>query len=236
MSIPWAYCAQLPPIAPAVCRMDAEEARHLAGSRRLRSGDRLRLFDGRGRIADGSMGSSDRGGSVEVAVDALSTVPRAAPLIEVASAVPKGDRLAVLLEAIGPLAAARWTPLECARSIVHWSNAANPRAHRVLIASCKQAQQPWIPEVSEVRSPVAAARGAIDRGLRVVVAHPGGAVLESIRGDQAPTLLMVGPEGGFTPEEVAEVTALGAKEIALGDAILRIELAVTSALALLRVR
>ena len=121
MSAPWIFVPQLPPSAPSTCRVDADEAKHAAGSRRLRTGDRMHLFDGRGVIADASMGVLNRDGSIDAEIDALRAQPLLAPMLEIASAVPKGDRLGTLLESLGPLGAARWTPLNCTHSVLKWS-------------------------------------------------------------------------------------------------------------------
>ncbi|MDA1262169.1 MAG: RsmE family RNA methyltransferase [Planctomycetota bacterium] len=234
MSAPWVFVTQLPPSAPSTCRVDADEAKHAAGSRRLRTGDRMHLFDGRGVIADASMGAMNRDGSIDAEIDALRPQPPLVPMMEIASAVPKGDRLGTLLESIGPLGAARWTPLDCAHSVVKWSISHGPRARRVLISSCKQSHQSWLPQIAASCSPDAAVRDAISRGLQVFIAHPDGESISVAGGISSPATFLVGPEGGFTDAEVQAAEALGARRVSLGSAILRIELAVSCVLANVR--
>ncbi len=234
MSTPWVFVTHLPPSAPSTCRVDADEAKHAAGSRRLRTGDRMHLFDGRGVIADASMGAFNRDGSIDAEIDALRAQPLLAPMLEIASAVPKGDRLGTLLESIGPLGAARWTPLDCAHSVVKWSSSHEPRARRVLISSCKQSHQSWLPQIAVTSSPEAAARDAISRGLQVCIAHPDGKSISVAGRISSPTTFLIGPEGGFNEAELQAVEALGARRVSLGSAILRIELAVSCVLANVR--
>ncbi len=234
MSAPWVFVPQLPQSAPSTCRIDADEAKHAAGSRRLRTGDRMHLFDGRGVIADASMGIANRDGSIDAEIDALRAQPALSPSIEIASAVPKGDRLGTLLESIGPLGAARWTPLDCAHSVVKWSVSHEPRARRVLVSSCKQSHQSWLPQIAAASAPDVAVRDAIARGLQVFIAHPGGELICSAGRTSSPTAFLIGPEGGFTESELSAAEALGARRVSLGSAILRIELAVSCVLANVR--
>lgn len=231
MSAPWIFVPQLPPSAPSTCRVDADEAKHAAGSRRLRTGDRMHLFDGRGVIADASMGVLNRDGSIDAEIDALRAQPLLAPMLEIASAVPKGDRLGTLLESLGPLGAARWTPLNCAHSVVKWSISHEPRTRRVLISSCKQSHQSWLPQIAASCAPEVAARDAISRGLQVFIAHPGGELISVAGRISSPASFLIGPEGGFTEAELQAVESLGARRVSLGSAILRIELAVSCVLA-----
>ncbi len=234
MSAPWLFLPELPASAPATCRVHADEARHATGSRRLRAGDSIRLFDGRGCIADAVLTLLNSNGSLDVSVGSVCVMPRPQPDLEVASAIPKGDRLTTLLESIAPLAASRWTPLRCTHSIVTWSPASAMRAVRVMTAACKQSHQPWLPIVAAESSPIQVTRDAIARGRRVLIAHPGGSAISlDIRTGDACTIL-IGPEGGFTSDEVDAVTALGGEATTLGSSILRIELAVAYALARLR--
>ncbi|MSQ90666.1 MAG: 16S rRNA (uracil(1498)-N(3))-methyltransferase [Phycisphaerales bacterium] len=230
MTIPWIFVEHLPTSAHAVCRITADEARHAAGSRRLRVGDPIQLFDGRGGVALSQMGALDRDGAFDAVVLSHSVQRARSPAVEIASAIPKGDRLATLFEAIGPLAAARFTPLACTHSVVPWSPQLVGRAQRVLIASCKQAHQPWLPTIASACDPLTAADDAIARSMRVFIAHPDGSALAAVDRSQ-PSTVLIGPEGGFTDAEVASVEAAGGQRIALGSAILRIELAVAVVLA-----
>lgn len=234
MSALWIYLPELPHSAPSTCRINADEARHATASRRLRAGDAIHLFDGRGQVADAVLSVLNHNGSIDASVEAVRSVPRILPDIEIASAIPKGDRLTTLLESIAPLAASRFTPLQCTHSVVRWSQAIEMRAARVLIAACKQSHQPWIPEVNPEATPVYIARDAVARGRRVVIAVPGGAPLVPRAETGQPITMLVGPEGGFTQVEADAVLSLGGESISLGSSILRIELAVACGLARLR--
>ncbi len=239
MNAPWAWTPTLPASAPATVVLSEEESRHAAGSRRLRVGDSIVLFNGLGLVANGVVSAQkDRSGALEVSVQSVSVVPRATPTIEIAAALPKGDRLASLLEAIGPLAAARFTPLTCERSVVAWGPSMDQRAQRVLVASCKQARQPWLPEIAHRATVNEVAASLAARGCHVLIAHPGGGSLREavVRQPREQALaFMIGPEGGFTEAEVAAAKSHGAVAVTLGSAVLRIELAAAAILATCRV-
>lgn len=219
---------------PSICIIDADEARHAAGSRRLRSGDRVQLFNGKGVIAEASLGNTNQDGSIDVAVDSLRVLPTISPSIEIATALPKGDRLTTMLESFGPLAVSRWTPLNCAHSVVKWSPSLQPRTQRVLIASCKQSHQPSLPLIAEECSVESAVRDASERRAQIFIAHRTGQAIASVRSIAPLVSILIGPEGGFTDEEISVAQSLGARTVSLGTAILRIELAAVCAVASMR--
>lgn len=245
MSVPWLHAPGLPLAAGSEVELDADEARHAAGSRRLRSGDEVVLFDGRGLVAHARLVES-RGAGMRAQVESSLMHAPPSPRIEIASAVPKGDRLATLIESIAPLAVAAWIPLECRHSVVALTPALAARAQRVCAAACKQSRQPFIPVVERPRTVAACCDDARARSLRILVAHPGTAEPSSAAAPAtapgtAPgacaqgTIVLIGPEGGFDAAEVADARARGALPVALGSAVLRIELAAACAAALLRI-
>lgn len=241
MIAPWAYCRNLASVAPSVCDVSEEEARHLSASRRLRAGDAITLFDGTGLVADARVGTPRADGGLEVEVSAVRLVSRVKPAIDIASALPKGDRLATLLEAAGALAARRFIPLLCERSVVAWNPSINARGARVLVAACKQARQPHLPEVAPAATVTDAVARSVEHQSAILMAHPGGARLTEVVGrlaqdrSAAAITVLIGPEGGFTDSEVAMATDHGAMLVSLGDSVLRIELAVAATLAAFRV-
>jgi len=247
MSGPWIHVPALSSPGGGRVAISADEARHAAGSRRLRDGDAVTLFDGRGAVAAAHLlvGSGD---AVHAQFTTVERRTPCAPRIEIASAVPKGDRLATLLEAIAPLSVAAWIPLECRHSVVHFSAALAQRAQRVLVAACKQSKQPFVPQIAPARSVAECCDDARARSLRVLLAHPpkhadeatpascAAAGSASMADGAAGVLVLIGPEGGFSAEEIADAHSRGARQMSLGESILRIELAASCAAAILRLR
>lgn len=238
MSAPWIHVPGLPCSGAGSIAISPDEARHAAGSRRLRDGDAVTLFDGQGSVAAAHL-RVGTGADVHAEFAAVERRTPCAPRIEIASAVPKGDRLATLLESIAPLAVAAWTPLECRHSVVHFSSALAQRSQRVLIAACKQSKQPFVPQIAAVRSVAECCKDARARSMRVLLAHPPEGAAQEMHGvslseGSAGVMVLIGPEGGFSSEEISVACASGASRMSLGDSILRMELAASCAAALLR--
>ena len=231
-SAPWFYHDAELQSGMSVTLTD-EEARHAAGSRRLEQGDALTLFDGRGTIAEAVVGEiGKRGRDVVLTIAGTRTVASPILPLHLASALPKGDRLAVMLDMATQLGMSSFTPLDCERSVVKVSDNAERRWHRILIEACKQSRRPYLPEVQPALSP-----GALMQHCKgeVWIAHPDGAsptALPSPVGDSL--TILIGPEGGFTESEIAMVSACGARKVSLGTGILRIESAAVAMLAYAR--
>ncbi len=217
-------------------RLDLDEARHATGARRLRDGQAVCLFDGCGALAIGRIAAvADRGRDVEVAIDTIQHAERAAPILHLACALPKGDRQAVLLDMATQLGVASFTPMLCEHSIVKPSPQAAGRWRRICIEACKQSRHAYLPQIRAAVTPAEYVRAAEHP---VWLAHVGGpppaSLLASSEAMPSPVAVLIGPEGGFSASEVAAAEAAGARTVGLGAGILRIETAAVSLLAFLR--
>jgi 16S rRNA (uracil1498-N3)-methyltransferase len=229
--LPWFYH---PHALESGCRvqMDADEARHASGARRLRVEQVVCLFDGRGTVAEGRIAViGDRGRVVEVEIDAVRCVDPAAPALHLASALPKGDRQAVLLDMATQLGVASFTPLLCEHGVAMPGGHAVERWRRICVEACKQSRRAQVPEIR----PAASVADLMQTAQAPVwLAHVGGespAVLFDSADPPPVVTILIGPEGGFTFEEVAQAQSAGAIVVGLGDGILRIETAAVSLLA-----
>ncbi len=145
--------------------------------------------------------------------------------LEVAAPLPKGDRADFLIEKLTELGVTAFTPLATARSVVRPRDAKLERLERHVIEASKQCGR----NVLMSLTPLTRWGDFLQRGdlpPRRVLAHPGGAPVPSERGD---VVAAVGPEGGFTDEEVAAAVAAGWVMARLGRRVLRVE---TAALAI----
>jgi 16S rRNA (uracil1498-N3)-methyltransferase len=212
-----------------------EEARHALSSRRLGAGDPIELVDGRGGLALACVGNDrDRDGNLAVQVSEVRHAPRPQPSLHVATAVPKGDRLSSLLDAAGELAVESLTPLDCERSVVPADRLGGERPARILVEAMKQSRGLWCTEIRPPSDPVAFARQAHAAGRRVLLLDPAGPPLVHAVHDAASIALLVGPEGGFSETELAQILFAGATRASLGPGILRIEVAVAVACGAIR--
>lgn len=213
--------------------LQGKEAWHALGVRRLSRGDAVRILDGRGRIAEGSV---DRVGSQHEAwlrVTSIREVPAIKPDIVLASAIAKGDRQGTMLDMATQLGISAYQPLQCERSIKKATVNAVTRWGRICLEACKQSGSAWLPEIKQPVKPADAVSQAIEQGRQVLFAHPEGTDVGSLEASTTMTVL-VGPEGGFTRTEVQAMSEAGAVAVGLGENILRIEAAAVGLLARLR--
>jgi len=214
----------------AILTLKGDEAHHAAVSRRLHAGDLLWLFDGRGGMARATLlHVTTRGGALELRIEERSTASPPKPAIHLACALPKGDRQSVLLDMATQLGMTQFTPLVCERSVVKPGASHSQRWPRICLEACKQSRRLYLPVINSPATPREVAARAAQKKSTAWIAHPSTqavSVLSAInQGSSADVTILVGPEGGFTEEEVRQTIAAGAKPITLGSAILRIETA-----------
>jgi 16S rRNA (uracil1498-N3)-methyltransferase len=231
---PLFYCADLG--NDNSIRLSGDEAHHVA-VQRLRRDDAIALFDGCGRVARGTVALIGRH-EVRVAVQerrqALAPVPR----LDLYCAVPKGDRITVLLDMATQLGMARFTPVSWQRSVTEPRPPAIERWRRVCLEACKQSKRLYLPEICDVTTLPDAALHANASGAQLVLAHPSATDEPMLALGRRGTrfALFVGPEGGVTEEEAQQLQTLGAGTVRLGAGILRIETAAIAMLALASLR
>ncbi|MBL9149085.1 MAG: 16S rRNA (uracil(1498)-N(3))-methyltransferase [Phycisphaerae bacterium] len=238
MAWPWFVVPSLPDVGASVA-LPRDEAKHAFGAKRLGAGDGVVLFDGAGGVADARLtGERTRDGSPLVTVDARKAATWSGRRVHLASALPKGDRLATLVEMTAQLGVASLAPLRCERSVVGETESRSDRMRRIQVEACKQARWPFVPELHGETSVDEVCRQRGVGGVRevpILVAHPGGTSLAALaRSLPDEVVVCIGPEGGFTDREVAALEAAGARTVSLATSILRVETAAVVAVATLR--
>lgn len=217
-------------LKPGAVLLQGAEAHHLAVVCRLRAGDAVCLFNGDGHQYPARIEAVSRR-AVSLQVFAVESPERELPFrLDVAAPLPRGDRASFLLEKLTELGVTSFTPLHTARSVVHPRQTKRDKLQRHVIEASKQCGRNVLLEVRPMVSWPAFCRAA-ELPVRRVLGHPGGdwsrSDLKTLPGGD--TVAAVGPEGGFTDEEVALARAAGWHLLDLGPRILRVE---TAALAL----
>jgi 16S rRNA (uracil1498-N3)-methyltransferase len=220
--------------------VEGSEGRHAVEVLRLAPGERVRVGDGRGTVAEGDVVAAGAEG-LRVAVRARFEVPEPAPEFVLVQALPKGDHgpLAVDLatelgvDRIVPWTAARcvtrWREDRVAKGVQKWRSAAR--------AASKQSRRPRIPEVTEPMTTreVCGMLGDVD--LAVVLHEQARRPLADLSIPRTGTIaVVVGPEGGLTDGEVLAFRAAGAEAVRLGPEVLRTSTAGAATLAALSMR
>ncbi|HSW53400.1 MAG TPA: RsmE family RNA methyltransferase, partial [Sulfuricaulis sp.] len=212
-----------------------DEARHAAAARRLQNGDTLWLFDGHGGIARATLlRTTARGRTLELRIEERRREAPPRPGLHLACALPKGDRQNVLFDMATQLGMTRFTPLDCARSVVKAGTNSPARWRKICLEACKQSRRLYLPAIEAGSTPADVARRAAAEGSRAWLAHPAAqAVSAAAAADQRinDVTLLVGPEGGFTQAEIEQAVAAGARPLTLGASILRIETAAVALVA-----
>ncbi|PMR76668.1 16S rRNA (uracil(1498)-N(3))-methyltransferase [Billgrantia endophytica] len=214
---------------------DPRRLRHLKEIHRARVGDRFTLGVEGGGIGHGELMSlSDREACFSLgALDAPPPPPLPVHLI---LALPRPRMLARSLEHLTALGVKQVTLLHTQRvEKSYWQSPelAPEKILAHLVLGLEQARDTVMPTVTLAkgfRPFVEEQLPALIEGRRGLLAHPGMA-RACPRGINEPTLLLVGPEGGFIPFEVERLLEAGCEGIHLGPRILRVETAVTALLA-----
>jgi 16S rRNA (uracil1498-N3)-methyltransferase len=201
------------------------EGRHAGTVRRLAPGERVDLTDGSGTIAECRI-TGTRPGALELTVLARRVEPQPDPRLVVVQAIPKGDRGELAVETmteVGVDVVAPWAAEHC---VVRWrgdrANKGVARWRSTAVAAAKQSRRSWFPEVTEVMSTSAVAERIRDARLALLLdpeaSQPLGAVQPPPGGE---IVLVIGPEGGISPQEAEVLVEAGAVGARLGPTILR---------------
>jgi 16S rRNA (uracil1498-N3)-methyltransferase len=213
---------------PHLC-LEGDEARHLRTVLRARPGDEVALFNGRGLEAVARVVALLEE-NVQLEILSCSSPERKARVaLTLATAVPKGERFRWLIEKATELGVDCIVPLVTERSVVDPGEGKLDRLRRTIIESSKQCGRNTL---MTLEAPVAWREFLSRAGhrSRLLVADRGGQPWSPllVEGTSALTLA-VGPEGGFTPGELALAQEHESLHVSLGPTILRIE---TAAIAL----
>lgn len=214
--------------------LDGTEGRHAAVVRRIAPGERIRLTDGRGSVVEGPVTAASKAG-LTVAVESRWSVPAPRPRLVVVQALPKGERaeLAVeMLTEVGTDLVVPWNaersqfrsnPERVAKTLAKWRSWA--------FEASKQSRRAWFCEVADLASTAEVAALVRGAGLAVVLHEEATAPLAALTvPDQGEVVVVVGPEGGITPDELA---TFGVEPVRLGDTVLRTSTAGVAAAAVL---
>ena len=217
--------------------LDGDEGRHAATVRRIAPGEQVLLADGAGVRLTCDVLTAGKG-ELGLRVVEVTTVPEPDPRFVLVQALAKGERDDQAVEAATEYGVDEVVPWQAARSIVQWRGERGEKARRkwesAVLAASKQSRRARIPVVGELattKSLVARIAGsAAAYVLHEDATHNLAAQPLPAHGE---VLVVVGPEGGITPEEVASFEAASAVAVRLGDTVLRSSSAGPAGLAVL---
>ncbi|MBS1153413.1 MAG: rRNA methyltransferase [Myxococcaceae bacterium] len=228
----------LPQAAPGALRLEGPRFHHLIRVLRVRAGEALEVFDGRGTVFPAQVGEvGDEAATLTLGPGAPQPAPREITIVQ---GLPKAEKLEWVLQKCTELGAAAFAPVFCERTIVKPSgreDAKVQRWQRIVEEAARQSGRAEVPTVHPPR-PLLEAVGGLSGCLILVLDEEEEAL--SLSAAVAPALstaqplaLVIGPEGGLSRAEVAQLQQRGAVPVTLGRRVLRTETAALAALAVL---
>ncbi len=225
--------------ASGAIALDRAEARHLQTVLRLRQGDEVELFDGRGHTRRVRAAALSRDGITFDPVDPEPVFhPRPVCAITLAACISKGHRMDWTIEKAVELGAARIIPVVSERTIARPdpadSDSKSGRWARIALETVRQCDSAWMPEIMAPMSLAEAIAELRKNGAPLFAAilrdgtRPVREALDALRSATPPPQevgWISGPEGDFSPAEEDALIAAGATPVNLGQFILRAETA-----------
>ena len=241
MSLPVHLVPSLAGVAAGdVVEVTGDEAHHAVAVRRLAVGESVVLTDGAGRSVVGAVAETGKR-VFTVAVSVAREEEPASPTITVVQALPKGERGELAVEVLTEIGVATIVPWAASRSVAVWRGERAVKSHAKWVATAreaaKQARRSWFPVVEAMATTAEVVALVAAADLAVVLHEEGPASFASL---SVPTtgsiVVVVGPEGGISPEELSAFAAAGVQGVKLGSEVLRTSTAGVAAVAALLAR
>lgn len=220
--------------------LDGPEGRHAVSVKRLRAGEDVVLTDGRGTWADCVVLATEGKDRLVVQFDSYDEEPPGSPRITVVQALPKGDRGELAVETMTETGVDAIVPWAASRCITQWRGDRGAKALAKWRATAreagKQSRRVRFPEVSDLMTTKQVAGLLAGADLAAVLhedrEHGSAPLATAELPVSGEIVLVVGPEGGVSPEELAVFAGAGAGTYRLGPSVLRTSTAGTAASAL----
>jgi 16S rRNA (uracil1498-N3)-methyltransferase len=242
VTIPRIYLPR-PLDAGDTCSVAEDQTRYLTSVLRMQEGDALIVFNGSDWEYDAVIGPS-RAGALSLEITNKRPVPQDEIEITLCQAIPKVEKMDGIIRHATELGVRRIIPFLAERSIPRWPAAKGPqkreRWQKIAVEAARQCGRSDVPEIGEISSFVGmlsdlrnGALGLIPweeeagRGIREVLRNPRYSGTKSFH-------LVIGPEGGFARDEIAQARRAGFLPVSLGRRVLRVETAALAALAILQ--
>jgi len=221
-------------LGPGEYELTGAEAHHLSTVRRFAPGDRIIVFNGDGNEYPAEIRAVGKKG-VRLTVLSVSLVDRELPFpLVIASALPKGDRADFLIEKLVELGVTRFEPLITARSVVIPKSSIVEKFARAVVEASKQCGRNRLMTIDPPRkwADYLDMTGIGSRGGLRIVLHPDPGAPRLTAAMGTGSTIAIGPEGGFSDEELNRAIASGWQVANLGQRVLRVETAAAAAAAL----
>ena len=216
--------------------LDAEQSHHCAQVMRQNVGDHFGVFDGHGHEAKARITEIARD-AVKFTVLAKAASPRPAHPVWLAQALTKAKSMDLIIEKATELGVSELAPLQSDHSVAHVedekADAKVEKWKKLTIEAAKQCGQNWLPVVRPPQAPKDFVNALPKGAVKLIASLQAEAKpLKTVLREQLPAIkpgtpivVMIGPEGDFTPAEIGAARAAGFLPVSLGKIILRAETA-----------
>lgn len=210
-----------------------EEARHCSRVMRKREGDWIEGFDGEGGWARGPITSVNRN-SIDVAVEESGKSQALSPQIEIAVGIPKGKTFDLIVQKAVELGVSEIHPILSKQGMIRIPPSQFPKKkekwERIALEACKQCGQNFLPKISSPENLTTYLSRSDHVSIKLVGAllpetKPMKTILSKIAEPDS-VILLVGPEGDFSPNEYEEIQSKDFLPVGLGGFTLRVETAI----------
>ena len=222
---------------PEAGQLPQDEAQHALRVLRLGMGDELHLMDGKGAFHRAVITEADNHHCRYRILESVPQQPEWTGKIHIAVAPTKNmDRMEWFVEKATEIGFDRLTLLDCRfseRRVVK-----NERLEKIIVSAMKQSHKAWLPQLDEM-TPFRKFITQPDLPAQRFIAHcyegekP---FLLDLLAPCTPALVLIGPEGDFSIDEVREAEAAGFRSVSLGTSRLRTETAALAAVHMMRIR
>ena len=203
--------------------LDGDEGRHAATVKRMREGEVIHLCDGQGTRAIATVVKVHKN-SLDLSIDQFTFEEAPEPRFVVVQALAKGERAELAVEMLTEVGADAIIPWRAEHSIGKWDSVEKglEKWRRTSRESAKQSRRAWIPEISNLKS-TAEVCELMSQAQSVFVLHESAdqALAACAIREQGTIMIVVGPEGGISPDELAAFSAAGARVVHMGASVMR---------------
>ena len=220
--------------------LGGEEGRHAVTVKRLDVGEPLLIGDGLGTVVHAAVSAVRGKDQLDATVSQVTRTPPTTGQVAVIQALVKGDRMERAIESMTEAGVDHIVLWQATRSIARVTGVAQEKLHAKVTGrarqAAKQARRPWVPTVSEVLTTDQLADVLAGYAVRIALHEDADRSLPEVLAPAAdngfpPTVaLIVGPEGGIAPAELAALADLDVQSAVMGSAIMRSSTAGTVAL------
>jgi 16S rRNA (uracil1498-N3)-methyltransferase len=230
-----------PSIQDELLKIEGEEVKHIRKVLRLKAGDKIVVFNGLGKEYEGTI-LEEKPSSVLVKVQNIFFPQKDSPLeVTLAQSLLKGERMDFLIQKATELGVKEIIPFFSSRSVPLLETSRRLQRHRrwerIAVEASKQCGRGVVPKIESLKDYSEMLQIASPDGLRLILWERDGIklkeVLETSEG-RVKIFFVVGPEGGFSQEEVGEAEKSGFTPVILGRRVLRAETASLCLLSILQ--